>query len=70
MAAAGPVAGASMNPARSFAPDLLRGDLHGTWIYVAGPLLGALVAVGFEWLLKGKPTAEGAKAAQGAPKND
>ena len=67
---AGPVTGASMNPARSFAPDLLRGDLDGTWIYVAGPLLGALVAVGFEWALKGKPTAEGAKAAQGEPKND
>jgi aquaporin Z len=67
---AGPVTGASMNPARSFAPDLLRGDFHATWIYVVGPLLGALVAVGFEWILKGKPTAEGDKAAQGEPKQD
>ncbi|HLI66734.1 MAG TPA: aquaporin, partial [Caulobacteraceae bacterium] len=67
---AGPVTGASMNPARSLAPDLVRGDLHSTWIYLAGPLLGALVGVGLEWLLKGRPTAEGAKAAQGQPKKD
>ena len=32
--------------------------------------LGALVAVGFEWILKGGPTAEGTKAAQGEPKSD
>ena len=43
-----PVSGASMNPVRSFAPDLIRGDLTTTWIYVMGPLLGALIAVLFE----------------------
>ena len=62
---AAPISGASMNPVRSFAPDLLRGDLHTTWIYVLGPVLGAAIAVGFEWILKGSATAAGAEAAQG-----
>jgi aquaporin Z len=64
---AGPVSGASMNPARSLAPDLLRGDLHSTWIYLVGPVAGALIGVVFEHILKGKPSAQGAKAAQGDP---
>ncbi|GAN76893.1 MIP/aquaporin family protein [Acidisphaera rubrifaciens] len=52
---AAPISGASMNPVRSFAPDLLRGDLSTTWIYVVGPLVGAMIAVGFEWILKRRP---------------
>jgi aquaporin Z len=60
-----PVSGASMNPTRSFAPELVAGDLTDYWIYLVGPLLGAMIAVGFEWILKGKPTAAGAEAAQG-----
>ena len=62
---AAPISGASMNPVRSFAPDLIRGDLTTTWIYIVGPLLGGIIAVGFEWILKGRPTAAGALAAQG-----
>ena len=62
---AAPLTGASMNPARSLAPDLVRGDLGHTWLYIAGPLAGAVVAVIFEWILKGKPTRAGTKAAQG-----
>jgi aquaporin Z len=62
---AAPVSGASMNPVRSFAPDLIRGDIGTTWIYVLGPLLGAMIAVGFETILKGKTTAAGTLAAQG-----
>ena len=67
---ASPVSGASMNPVRSLAPDLVRGDFNTTWIYIVGPILGALVAVCFEWILKGKPTATGAIAAQGIPGNE
>src|SRR5579864_4269205 len=63
---AAPISGASMNPVRSLAPDLVRGDFSTTWIYVVGPVLGALVGVAFEWILKGKPTAAGAMAAQGS----
>jgi aquaporin Z len=65
---AAPISGASMNPVRSFAPDLIRGDLSTTWIYVAGPVLGGMIAVGFEWILKGPPTAAGALAARGSLK--
>lgn len=60
-----PVSGASMNPIRSFAPELVAGNLSGYWIYLVGPVLGAMVAVGFEWILKGKATKAGAEAAQG-----
>jgi aquaporin Z len=56
----------SLNPVRSFAPDLVRGDLSTTGIYIAGPIIGATIAVGFEWILKGKPTAAGTSAAQGS----
>ena len=64
------ISGASMNPVRSFAPDLVRGDLGTTWIYIVGPVLGALIGVAFEWILKGKPTAAGAVAAQGTLDDD
>jgi aquaporin Z len=62
---AAPISGASMNPVRSFAPDLIRGDLLTTWIYIAGPMMGAMLAVGFEWILKGQATAAGTLAARG-----
>ncbi len=62
---AAPVTGASMNPVRSLAPDVVRGDLHTTWIYLIGPAVGAMIGVAFEWILKGKPTAAGRIAAQG-----
>jgi aquaporin NIP len=38
----GPVTGASMNPARSLGPALAAGEWHAFWIYVAGPVLGAV----------------------------
>jgi len=62
---AAPISGASMNPVRSLAPDLIRGDFHSMWIYLVGPLLGAMIGVAFEWILKGKPTLTGTIAAQG-----
>jgi aquaporin Z len=67
---AAPITGASMNPVRSLAPDLVRGDLSMTWIYVVGPALGALIGVAFEWILKGKPTFAGTVAAQGTLDSD
>jgi len=60
-----PVTGASMNPMRSFAPDLVGGELSTWWIYLVGPLVGAMVAVVFEYVLRGKATKAGAAAAQG-----
>jgi aquaporin Z len=42
---AGPISGASMNPARSLAPAVLSGDIHDVWIYLAAPVLGAGVGV-------------------------
>jgi aquaporin Z len=42
---AGPICGASMNPARSFAPALVSQHLANLWIYVVAPVTGALIAV-------------------------
>ena len=39
-----PLTGASVNPARTFAPALVGGTLDGFWIYIAGPALGAIIA--------------------------
>ncbi len=42
---AGPISGASMNPARSAAPAISSGNLEHLWLYIAAPILGAVVAV-------------------------
>jgi aquaporin Z len=42
---AGPICGASMNLTRSIAPAVVSGHLAALWIYIAGPILGAAVAV-------------------------
>jgi aquaporin NIP len=42
---AGPITGASMNPARSIAPALISGHLEHLWIYIVAPIVGALLAV-------------------------
>jgi aquaporin Z len=67
---AAPITGSSMNPVRSLAPDVIRGDLHTTWIYVLGPVIGALIAVALEWILKGKASEAGRIAAEGTRGRD
>jgi aquaporin Z len=41
-----PFSGSSVNPARTFGPDLIGNEWDGIWLYFLGPLLGAVVAVG------------------------
>ena len=58
-----PISGASMNPARTFGPNLVATDFKSYWVYVAGPLVGAVLAVGAAWVLRG---AGGGRAGSGA----
>ena len=59
--------GSSMNPARTFGPDLAIGDLSTLWVYLIGPVAGAGIAVGAAYLLRGPAKAEEAGAALGIP---
>lgn len=60
------MSGASMNPARSLGPALVLGDWTSWWAYLVGPLIGAVVAVGFAQILRGRGGGEmGRRAAQG-----
>jgi aquaporin Z len=63
---AGPVSGASMNPARSLGPAVFGGDWGDAWVYVAGPLAGAALAVVFASILRGPPSPAATEAAQGS----
>jgi aquaporin Z len=61
-----PVSGASMNTARSLGPAIVLGDTTAWWVYLVGPLAGAVVAAGIGYLLRGSGGgSSGTRAAQG-----
>ncbi|PQO30774.1 aquaporin [Blastopirellula marina] len=59
---AGPICGASMNPARSIAPALVSGHLEHLWIYIVATTAGAILAV-FAYQFVHSETSSGADAA-------
>ncbi len=62
-----PISGASMNPARTFGPDLASATFTSYWVYIAGPIAGAVLAVGIAFILRGRG---GGKAGAGAAQGD
>ena len=56
-----------MNPARALGPDVALGNLSTWWIYLLGPAIGAVVAVGVAYVLRGPAGAGEATAAEGTP---
>src|SRR5450755_1725431 len=62
-----PISGASMNPARTFGPDLASTTFTSYWVYIAGPIAGTVFAVGIAFVLRGRG---GDKPAAGAAQGD
>lgn len=63
-----PISGASMNPARSIAPAVLSHTTGWLWIYIAGPLVGAVLAWLASIVIHTKKHSEEREAASGEPK--
>ena len=55
---AGPISGASMNPARSLAPALISGTWDCQWVYVLGPIAGALLGAYIYVVIRAFPVEE------------
>jgi aquaporin Z len=63
---ASPLSGASMNPARTFGPDLVAVHFASFWAYLVGPLAGMVLSVGVAFVLRGSGGGRtGSLAAQG-----
>ncbi len=63
----GPITGASMNPARSLAQALVGSDLTGLWIYLVGPVVGALAGALIYQFLRDNREPVASPAAIGEP---
>ena len=51
----------------TFGPDLAIGNLSTWWVYLLGPVVGAVIAVGVAYVLRGPAKAQEARAAEGTP---
>ena len=64
---ASPISGASMNPARTLGPDIVGNDYTGWWVYIAGPVIGAAIAVMIIGAVRGLPTRRSETPPKAAP---
>jgi len=62
---ASPISGSSMNPARTLGPDIVGANFTGWWVYVAGDIIGAAIAVVIIVLVRGMPDKAEMDAAEG-----